>query len=478
MTYKVLLKDGKFDADNQLGTVAAQQNTVKNAIQRAAAENKPLVLHLHGGLVKRSSGEEIADRLQADYSAAGGVPLFFVWQTGLIETIRTNYMEALKGRLIKWALGRLLRKLAGKLNVPVDQLATRSIDSDTEFSAIELQSFETELMEDAEFDVIATSLVNAVNAEVGDNVPEPAEFRSLLTTPGLADEETKREAATLDANLFVSDDTKGTRGVIDTLSFKWKVIKAIGETLLGVVRRYRNHTEHTTHATIIEELSRRIHGDYIGAEIWGFMKTDSRQAFNKGNQYAGDFFLKCLEQSNPRPRVVIVAHSAGAVFTCHLLTAASTGPFDLAFLAPAVTSHLFDKTVTNHGTKIANFRMFTMHDPLERADALINSLPKLYPSSLLYLIAGILELDEDRQPDIDKPILGMERFYSTNYRGRKDDHPMLARVRDWLNGKPNQIVWSKSVNGPGLGTESADHGDFDNDDATVKSLKHIIQNGY
>ncbi|MCX6549619.1 MAG: hypothetical protein NTY02_01195, partial [Acidobacteria bacterium] len=46
-----------------------------------------LVVHIHGGLVNEAAGVAIADRLAPAYIAAGGYPLFFVWESGPLEIL-------------------------------------------------------------------------------------------------------------------------------------------------------------------------------------------------------------------------------------------------------------------------------------------------------------------------------------------------------------------------------------------------------
>jgi alpha-beta hydrolase superfamily lysophospholipase len=73
------------------------------------------------------------------------------------------------------------------------------------------------------------------------------------------------------------------------------------------------------------------------------MKKDSADAFFDGN--AGDFLLRTLENYENPPRVFLVGHSAGATFVCNLLRNATSGAFDVALLAPAVSYKYFNETV-------------------------------------------------------------------------------------------------------------------------------------
>ncbi|GFD95561.1 hypothetical protein KUL156_10780 [Alteromonas sp. KUL156] len=491
MVHMVLLRDGKFEASAPFGNINEQKQIVTSAIAEAATSGKPLVLHFHGGLVNRANGMAIANSLNPIYRDANGVPLFFVWQTGLVETIRANYQEALKGRLIKWAIKRLLNRVKPKV---IDSVGFRStsINSNTEFSEAEIQAFEVELERDANLDIIAGNLQAAANKTFGEEIPANEElFRSVLQAQSSTelDQDYYIEASVILPIFFADTDDiaqpsdsaslQKTRGLIGSMGLKAKLIKAIVKTAVAVVRRFINNTDHGLHATIIEELSRRIHGDKIGSEIWSMMKKDSADAF-EGEQRAGQFLLDALQASPVKPRVVLIGHSAGSIFVSNLLRNAEGGSFDVVFLAPAVTYRYFYDTIETHSHKIANFRMFTMTDANEREDELINGKSFIYPSSLLYLISGVLEKNESGTPDIDCPILGMERFFLPSYQYRPNDNDVLNSVREFLLNKPNALVWSKT--GPeapaGLASGSLDHGHFDDDEETRKSLQHIIKNGF
>jgi hypothetical protein len=59
-------------------------------IARAAAASERVVIHVHGGLVGTDRGMAIAARLTPEYQRAGAYPEFFVWSSGLLETITSG----------------------------------------------------------------------------------------------------------------------------------------------------------------------------------------------------------------------------------------------------------------------------------------------------------------------------------------------------------------------------------------------------
>src|SRR5215208_3898673 len=59
-----------------------------------------LVVHFHGGLVNQAAGTATAERLEPLYAAVG-YPVFFVWHSGLGETISGNLGAILEERIFR-----------------------------------------------------------------------------------------------------------------------------------------------------------------------------------------------------------------------------------------------------------------------------------------------------------------------------------------------------------------------------------------
>ncbi|MBC7944581.1 MAG: caspase family protein [Burkholderiales bacterium] len=85
---------GKFSSDGEWKTERGDVDAIFDqhlgrALQEAAKRNEPLriVFFAHGGLVKESTGLEIAYK-QLDWWRKNNIyPIYFVWETGLFETI-------------------------------------------------------------------------------------------------------------------------------------------------------------------------------------------------------------------------------------------------------------------------------------------------------------------------------------------------------------------------------------------------------
>ena len=128
-------------------------------------------------------------------------------------------------------------------------------------------------------------------------------------------------------------------------------------------------------------------------------------------------------------RITLVGHSTGAIYIANWLKHAGNYlpdlKHDVVFLAPAINYAEFADLLAAQKARIGNFRMFAMQDALERDDQLWGGdeeVPDgkdwrrfIYPSSLLYLVSGILESavmpDGTIVDEPDMPIVGMARFF-------------------------------------------------------------------
>ena len=128
-----------------------------------------------------------------------------------------------------------------------------------------------------------------------------------------------------------------------------------------------------------------------------------------------------------------------------------------------------NETISNHGDRIRDIRTFGMKDNLEKVDGIV---PVLYPASLLYFVSALLEgTDNDA---IDKPIVGMQRYYADKkpFNTNQD----IIKVKEFMAGK---TYWSECDEGDGKASKSHKHGDFDVEGMpTMESVKHIIRNGF
>ncbi|HZE58041.1 MAG TPA: hypothetical protein VE031_09320 [Chthoniobacterales bacterium] len=490
------------------GTSPEQVNEIAKEVARATHT----VIHLHGGLVTSKSAIDAAGRLSKFYQEEGLQSVFFVWESGLFETISNNPNEifnekifrTLLKRVLKWAGGKILdaggsRNIGdtaeplddGTVEMALDQADLAGVgrtDSARQEPLLQLvappdiaplkseeqEKFARELRESQEFRDAFDGLMLglAVEPSPGRRAASAAvPFKSLISQP-IKDE--LRETA-----------VEGQRGLFDAATMIGHAVAV----LVRVVRRLAQHRDHGLYTTVVEELLRELYVNAIGTHVWGMMKKDTQDTFEIGDPAqprGGRLFVAELAaavgESGKQPRISIVAHSAGAIFTSHLLKhvdqqrKAGALPADfhfhgIAFLAPACRCALWADVLAIHRTKPLwnSFRMFSLSDPLESG---YWELPPLYPRSLLYIISGILE-----NPEFDTPLLGMQRYLKKGGAAAYDKMKEVVTTRDFLAGNHYQ-VWSQANDGPGLSSDSTRHGAFTatgtEHTETMKSVSHFL----
>ncbi|MCK5518134.1 MAG: hypothetical protein KAI61_01855, partial [Alphaproteobacteria bacterium] len=114
-------RNGKFEHDtSQVSDVA---RILGNA--QVAAPANGLVIHFHGGLVSQKSARGIAANLAPKYAEAESYPLFFVWEAGLIESLKNNFSDILDDpafrELVKKVSEWALKKLGGQVGLKGSQ---------------------------------------------------------------------------------------------------------------------------------------------------------------------------------------------------------------------------------------------------------------------------------------------------------------------------------------------------------------------
>ncbi len=92
--YVINLREGQFSDDGEYSTDASDVDRLFDerlpaAYQRSASKNKTLkiVFYAHGGLVSEKAGLQIAFNQVKWWQDNGVYPVFFVWETGLLETL-------------------------------------------------------------------------------------------------------------------------------------------------------------------------------------------------------------------------------------------------------------------------------------------------------------------------------------------------------------------------------------------------------
>ncbi|CAL1516749.1 hypothetical protein [Chitinophaga sp. MM2321] len=458
-----------------------------------AQDQKKLVLYFHGGLVGEDSGMDTAQRITKyvkDNTTSH--PVCFVWETGLLETVRQNFDVIGDSPFFKKLLIKVV-KIAGKmLGIEVADFigASKGVGNLTEEEInAELSKEEpfkdykvdpgkksvnlvaVENMQDEE--VIKLAIASEVEAEVEEEVYSDVAFQNLALQPKPPEEERlmKGEHPAI-------EDATGKKGII----LPARLIISATKITIAVIRRHVTKRNHGFYPTIIEEILREFYVADIGTWAWGRMRDKARDMWNEDDfsgdpldWHAGTYLLKkIVEYKKDHPDLIIdlVGHSAGSIAICELIKAVNERNIDLAFrnilfMAPACRCELFAETILKGPARFKNFRCFTMSDVYEIKDHLV---PVLYPRSLLYLISGILE---ERQNDAF--ILGLQRHIT----GGKpyDKEPVLQSIMNFIKGD-GRISYSVTGDDStdGFRSTALHHGDFDNDkEATLDSLMYLIK---
>ncbi len=433
-------------------------------------------IYFHGGLVNEKSGTETAFKMAKHFLDAGQIPICFVWETGLMETISTNIGKITDTKLFNKLIKVLVKKLSEKLGF--DLLEGRGTGNLLTDEEIELELSKPVPFESYSNEQLATS---GRGVQAIDRLPDnenillqslELEFRYLI--------EPDFEFVRLISETRLTIDNgqqEQSRGIISSMAF----IKHVAVIAFKVIKRFIKKRDHGFYPTIIEEVLRKLHIAELGSWVWSNMKVKSSDMWNDNqdlsglNRFAGRYFLEKLidyGKEHNDVKVNLIGHSAGAIAICNLLNATASIDKEfvyskIVFMAPACRVDLFHKEVVLNKAMFQEFRMYTMYDEFEIKD---NLVPYFYTRSLLYLVSGILE---DEGKEYDSYILGLERHIDgqSPYNSSQE----LLETHDFLyKTKTLALSVTDSTAPKGLKTKSITHGGFDDDDDTVESIMYFL----
>ncbi len=490
--------NGRLDAGQ-----AAEVDALGEALKKPGAK---LLIHLHGGLVKDQDARDKAAYLTKQWALDDSwTQAYFVWHTGVLETIGNNWTElAANDRLYNAVLKKLIAFVARKIGVPVisgrapgvvqvdesaikralagdgdkrapfaiyDQPAVdpasgaRSLTRPAVNEAAAMLEFQTELARDEDFRTAVADIDAYVNAGAEGRGPVP----TGMAERGKSAFERLSGSVKTPIRAAQPVAVEGRRGAVAIAGF---LITHAGKIALRCFLRFRNQRDHGLHATVVEELAREMYGDLIGATIWGMMVKDAGDHFTPGG--FGQTLIDQIPDDNP-VTIVVTAHSAGAILAAQLLLAlqarGKAAKVDLVLLAPAVRCDLFAKALTTASGTIGRCRMFTMTDDLERVDAVLgHDKGYIYPSSLLYLVSGLFE-ERAAEALVDAPLAGMQRFMGAPWLKDAVDTNASMALSTFFQAAGRSIVYSPS---PGQTTADS-HGGFDTEPLTLASVAAFIR---
>lgn len=214
----------------------------------------------------------------------------------------------------------------------------------------------------------------------------------------------------------------------------------------------------------LEPIARAV----TGKLVWDEMKENAldSSADGGGAALAADL-AAAWAKATPDSEIHLVAHSAGSILFAPLLSRLAQRGVTVtscSLWAPACTMALFQKHYAPalQSGALEALHLFTLTDAAEQDD----DCAGIYNKSLLYLVSNAFEA-EPRIPLLRDgvPLLGMAKFVQVD--------PLLTsliaagKVR-WIQA-PNQ-----GAAAPGVASGARHHGDFDDDDATLRSTLAIM----
>lgn len=233
-----------------------------------------------------------------------------------------------------------------------------------------------------------------------------------------------------------------------------------------------------------------------GRLLWREMKENGRLATESaegGLRLVLGYLMDMLHQLGDDVELHLAGHSAGAIvlapFAQLLTTVGRVGSGPMAgqqgfgrrvasctLWAPAITTELFLETYAPaiRAAYIERAAVFALHDGVEQDDDCAN----IYHKSLLYLVSNAFEDEAVRQAfprDRATPLLGMAKFVHPD--SQFADKQVVKLIQDQLM----DLVLAPTLDGRVPATHqsgSRHHGDFDNDELTVKAtLARILGPG-
>lgn len=479
-------------------------------ILNAAVSEDRIVLHFHGGLVSQSRGLQLASRLKTTYKSAGAFPVFFVWQSGIVEVLKHNVLEIAREELFERMLRRVLAWSVGKVRgtdearggvaLPPrreldEELAARHRFDDPDAGSEPFRDDDPAAVSPLTEAEEKAFLLGARNDRDMERVllgamasrRMPVEQGSRAGIPSVTPIQTRIDQHVLDE---LVGESEGARGEPISVSLAIKLLKV----LRAVLRRYAEGTDSGVYPTVMEELLRAFYIAGVGGATWAAMKKETLDTFDEQPLRGGRLVLDTLYDLLPHDRptdITLVGHSTGAVFIDNFLTEIARRKrendqvlpesvrLQVALLAPAATTAHFATAMDSGKSMVQRTRVFTMKDDFEQADRLLGAV---YPRSLLYLVSGILERDGDRSAVT--PLLGLARYLGQEANDertkRVNNSPTgtASRIRDvqgWF-GPQNTLVLSPT--GPaapeGFRAGAVRHDHFDQDPLVLESLVHMI----
>jgi hypothetical protein len=473
---------GTFQKTGNVGTTPDDVKAIIDHVRQNKVDR--IGIFVHGGLVDEAAGRESAKRFSEVFAGADAYGISLIWKTGWWETIEKNLSTLFSSELFRRIVEKVVKMVVGHLTAlgakgPGDatvEAATVLRDGSVDHMFAEQARAKVAQLSAADLDKWRKEMVAELEEDVEDDKPFQAVYLDPEQRSSCFDD--PRQAAQADPKAPQQKAVPGWFSVAAKISLvAWRV---------GT--RFWNGRDHGFHATAVEEVFREFYlADLFKTLEWDNMKLAARQMWlpNDGldgtAQHAGTYLVEqliILKQERPGLTIDFVAHSAGAIVVCEMFAlihqryAGRLPVRNVVFLAPACTSPLFYTNMLVGEPLFSDLYLFAMPDELERSDAVLRPVSSVlgvvYPSSLLYVVSGILE------EEADSPLLGMVRFDTGE---PPFDSQKLEKIHAYLAEAGKQRLTLSSAGAPPLGLASGatSHGAFSSDEATLRSIQTIIK---
>lgn len=212
----------------------------------------------------------------------------------------------------------------------------------------------------------------------------------------------------------------------------------------------------------LDDLLEPVARGLTGKAAWDEMKENALAASIPGG--AAQLVVQqvlALAKAVPNLEIHLVGHSAGAIFLAPMVELLTSGRSGLtigtcSLWAPACTVELFKRSYLPaiKRQSLRSFALYALDDKTEQAD----NCARIYNKSLLYLVSHAFEAQQ-RIPGYrpGTPLLGLQRCIEAD-----------ADLKALFKSKAHQLVYSPDPD-PAPRSMATHHGDFDDDEATVKS---------
>ena len=108
---------GTFEPSGAVQSEPADVDRILENVREHPSQK--VAIHFHGGLVSEAKGLELAARLIPTYEAGGAYPITVVWESGLVETVKTRLAAVNETRLFNKLVNYAIRHAAKWLGASV-----------------------------------------------------------------------------------------------------------------------------------------------------------------------------------------------------------------------------------------------------------------------------------------------------------------------------------------------------------------------